>query len=118
MREIKFRAWNPNPWFMTAWVTLADIYNGFAGLNWKAVMQFTWLLDKNGKEIYEGDVVSMFPNMDWENAGNWIVVFENGEFKVDFFEKPSALNTRLFQWIEGWKIIWNIFENPNLLKNE
>lgn len=59
-RQIKFRAWNCGEMIYTTdefrkeqfLTTAGDILNRF-----ETVMQFTGLLDKNGKEIYEGDVV-------------------------------------------------------------
>lgn len=95
MREIKFRAWdggeivyNSEPEYMG--------YALFGGFNGE-VMQFTGLLDKNGKEIYEGD----------------IVIGENKVlFVVEWWERG--------QWsIAGFKdieVIGNIYENPDLLK--
>jgi hypothetical protein len=60
MREIKLRAWD-NQEMLYEWFTI--IYDGgfitprtlCRGAN--AVMQFTGLTDKNGKEIYEGDII-------------------------------------------------------------
>ena len=59
------------------------------------LLQFTGLLDKNGKEIYEGDIVRR------EDSLNWIVKWEGQGFE------PIEL--------EKWEIIGNIHENPELL---
>lgn len=67
--------------------------------------QFTGLLDKNGKEIYEGDIVSDFGGI------NGIVVFENGMFCIKWdMQNFYPLIT------ETTDVIGNIHENPELMK--
>lgn len=61
MREIKFRAWDKENSEMTLF-TFDDVSSGQVGNNDQyisemVVMQYTGLLDKNGKEIYEGDII-------------------------------------------------------------
>ena len=78
-----------------------------------AVMQYTGLLDKNGKEIYEGDVIG------------WSDVFEPYKFKakvkwwedrwVASNEKIGMPNASLMVIPAGREIIGNIYENPELL---
>lgn len=67
------------------------------------VMQYTGLKDKNGKEIYEGDIVGH------RTMGNRIVEWsENKNFLGWNIAKPR----RYMQW----EIVGNIHENPELLK--
>jgi len=74
------------------------------------LMQFTGLKDKNGKEIYEGDVVKYIgksykhykPLRDYG-----IVRDENTAFRVHGFI--------LFELSDGLEIIGNIFENPEMM---
>ena len=64
------------------------------------LMQFTGLTDKNGKEIYEGDVV-IDPGMKPLK-----IVFEGGVFKAE-----GTLTT----YSTSWEVIGSIYENPELI---
>lgn len=103
-REIKFRAWDKKWLFMTYPCTLEDIKNGFEGIfgKNKDLMQYTGLKDKNGKEIYEGDIV----NHKYYSTPI-VITFKNGCFEsgdVNITDKSL-------------EIIGNIYENPELLNN-
>lgn len=75
------------------------------------LMQFTWLLDKNWKEIYEGDIVSLFPEQ--EHTSLWTVIIDKSWVLI---EADTWLNKRLYMYAEKTEVIWNIYENPELLK--
>ena len=138
MREIKFRAWtglkmeydiivgkfgafyvNPfnngiDPKDSASLTTCNTKYSDTT-----PIMQFTGLLDKNGKEIYEGDIVKK------EDGTKWVITWKNyawfrcnlgndghgrsfpddtyGEYFVD----DNALDS---------EVIGNIYENPELLE--
>ena len=113
-REIKFRAWDKkekmmfhNPEFKGVGHTLNDIFN-IKAFEW---MQFTGLLDKFGKEIYEDDIV-VRPHggndgvVTWFRGGYWGVVVED-----DYWNYMFDTNSP-----EKHEVIGNIYENPELLK--
>lgn len=112
MREIKFRSWNYADKRMVSWDEMRDdhydLYQEFK--NNHTIMQFTGLKDKNGKEIYEGDLCWTYEH----GIGNLIrqVVFDGGSF---CFRHPYMLTTE----IRGWKtdfieVRTNIYETPDL----
>lgn len=146
MRTIKFRAWNiinKEMWY--------DFHSQGGGMFEKAIelsndgkvkefelMQFTGLLDRNGKEIWEGDVVSI-PYID--PLGGLHVETEDGRAKVGFENGQFVLYRVEPQPLIGWckkekgeyvpnygnktiisnetvlKVIGNVMENPELLKS-
>lgn len=123
MREIKFRTWDetgkemigPNDFYQnadgSAGCHLSDFFeiheDGAVGVEHENVifMQFTGLKDKNGKEIYEGDVLELgapFGNQEvqWNDDG-WFL---------------QAGHDRLSTHAAHLEVIGNIYENPELLK--
>ena len=132
MRQIKFRAWDEKNRRMISSVGFQDSDCGRVwyqeeymmgesahGIDW-IPMQFTGLLDKNGKEIYEGDVVKIPDN--YEEYGMMSgekreVYFEDGGFRL----KPRNERTGKGHWLDKdstyeCEVIGNIYENPELLK--
>lgn len=73
-------------------------------------MQFTGLLDKQGKEIFEGDILKFYPLL---NDRKYIetVSFDNGCFLLNDHAFGLFDKTR-----KTMRIIGNIYENPELLK--
>lgn len=89
------------------------------------LMQFTWLLDKNWKEIYEGDIVSSIAQeAHRDQNGDNVVYAKINEWKWGLWDTKSFINDGRswnngldFDW-GGWvqhEVIWNIYENPELL---
>ena len=133
MREIKFRAWKHSSkkmYFVTNMIWKEDWIGvnstDSIGINYVdnhcpneyELMQYTGLKDKNGVEIYEGDILqhSYKPIGKTEpNVRIFKVVFGDGAFQQ--YEPGDAENALdiWYEWFE-LEIIGNIYENPELLK--
>lgn len=107
MREIKFRAYNRDQKKFFFW----DIKQGFGGYPgiWGPVEQFTGLKDKNGREIFEGDLIGVSENSDMP-SGSYTACFDKGSFIA------KNEDTNLETWCAYWhemevEIIGNIHEH-------
>ena len=148
MREYKFRAWDKENKVMCdvshifiANMVLPQTVMASVGSEMKhcpsdaILMQFTGLHDKNGKEIFEGDILKSEGetktqpfNFNKEVRDPWWeiseVVFEGGRFgqivrtqhNSYFGELPSPFRD-IFRPEEYKEVIGNIYEHPELLKD-
>lgn len=123
MREIKFRAWDGVEKRMYEVKEIKFIglnsepYKVFIDYGYQVeepiLMQYTNLKDKNGKEIYEGDIVirseepSIKAVIEWDED----ICGFNADLK---YEPRDFMELYRRGRIE---IIGNIYENPNLLSN-
>ena len=115
MRDIKFRGYNEINKKMLNWNELLDtnLKNIFTMQKKDTgiiLMQYTGLHDKNGKEIYEGDIVRKF------NGIIGKVIYEHSEFIIDVTNNKKLDYGRL-DLIENFvEVIGNIYDNPDLLE--
>jgi uncharacterized phage protein (TIGR01671 family) len=84
------------------------------------LMQYTGLKDKNGKEIYEGDII-WYPAEAWMNQDGRAMVYWNkdslGWYAEDTKQSGDCSNDELVAFISpDIEVIGNIYENPELLK--
>lgn len=146
MREIKFKAWLKNEGIMLSVYVLDQTGNAGRGTHFPKskgfsehgaqfvfniddaeLRQFTGLLDKNGKEIYEGDIlrISNFNMVGHEDtqSGSPVEIFEDIDCEVSFedggfcFIDEDKGQIPLFAINEDdYEILGNIYQNPDLLK--
>tara|TARA_R110000868_G_scaffold25972_2_gene100616 strand:+ start:43 stop:573 length:531 start_codon:yes stop_codon:yes gene_type:complete len=111
---------------------VADINLGLVSGKYFYLMQYTGLKYRNSKEIYEGDIVSWFftcPIWEKDRSGdrsykspntigeyvNYQVVFKEGMFGLNIEDGFYPLSEYIE--IDDFKVIGNIYENPELLNN-
>lgn len=123
MREIKFSVVLKNDLGLSVeyGYTLETISNIYQQSVFEvvAVREFTGLKDKNGKEIYEGDVVELF-NIREEGTEKGELVWQ--EEYAGFIIKGKQNRLWSIEMASGYdtvtgQVIGNIYENPNLLEN-
>lgn len=132
MREIKIRAWQPprdsglegTMYFPQLFVDERGVVS-LSGDEGGRLMQFTGLLDKNGKEIYEGDVVKMRDEVFEVFYCDTTASFRRSG-RVDGKPHYQMLSINLIREGDGeyrgddkgkyFEVLGNIYENPELLK--
>ncbi len=137
MREIKFRAWGKNSKEFLQdkngyGLTLKEIQN-ISDIDLWEFQQFTGLKDKNGKDIYEGDIIEFTDKWEWYRGQYAIKMLfadkeekeilkkqydnEPMERRVVELETFDGINFSKYDLEQGrWEVIGNIFENPDLIK--
>jgi uncharacterized phage protein (TIGR01671 family) len=138
MREIKFRVWHPgekemfydhlNGWGESR--VFIDLQGKMYTESWPAEdgdeysldedfqdlipMQYTGLKDKNGREIYEGDILQTDKGTigvaEWLEMGKFALVFRDEEIG---FKQPRLV---LDSYSNRSNVVGNVYENPELLK--
>lgn len=134
MREIKFRAWDEEQEIMQPYALIYTARGGepetlddaidIAEHRYK-LLQYTGLKDRNGVEIYEGDILR---REDWGqeevNTPDYglVVWLENeARFALNTYRKGKYIvrcieKNRIMAGMNEFEIISNIYENPELLQ--
>lgn len=156
MRKIEFRSWDKKEkkmeysddvefstsvdvdWYLAEISTFFGWISGENSRDQYELMQFTGLLDKNGKKIFEGDIVQIQNHnniiynkalegvpkflVEWfeqENAW-WLQEYYQGEpysvYKGEYRLTSKNSKSKYVANCENFKIIGNLYENPELIK--
>ena len=125
-REIKFRAWDATEkrWFVPTDYQKKTGASEFFGCDQEIIrfnrgdiilMQFTGLKDKNGREIYEGDILKdVIAELEWVGARE--VRWNGTDCEWQAWRALGFIKLMFFV-AEKLEVIGNICENPELLKN-
>ena len=112
MREIKFRAWQDDKMMYSDGCGVYDTKRFLDKLYEDCnLMQFTGLKDKNGKEIYEGDICRVD---DGENL--YEIIFYMGGFMGAVLPRKIRIYHISDSLLNNIEVIGNIHENPELIK--
>lgn len=126
MNEIKFRVWDnenkemlkvqeldfEDTFYGGRLAIRTDQYNDYFDLEDMILMQYTGLKDKNGKEIYEGDIIRATKRTDLElNYHNFKVFMHNGCYMFGNYNAHEFFDKFNFK-----EVIGNIYENKDLLE--
>ena len=140
-REIKFRAWDKTYSLMNYKVQVGNTdyadqnytcnsiwvdYGDNKSIGWMNadencidLMQFTGLKDKNGKEIYEGDIV--FNHAEEGRSNSNTIIWDNDRYVIEQLSTQDdeingiGIYLELYLFNEDIEVIGNIYETPELL---
>ena len=126
MRELKFRAWNiiEKRWNCDddGYWRDGDCFSDIRMVNmtfrdkdyiWE---QYTGLKDRNGKEIYEGDILLIPNRADKTHGKIYTVEWHRVHARFNFANKSGEFGEISIGKIKRSAVIGNIHENPELLK--
>ena len=138
MRQLKFRIWdgkcfrgNLKKYFLNlhdgeiSEVAYSDLYDEYYDASERGskltIQQFTGLLDKNGKEIYEGDILIRYSEITEANYKSKVVFSTTSAAFVLDTSGRHLIDDKYgdYLWLHkdhSYEVIGNIFENSELLK--
>lgn len=123
MREIKFRCWNNNQMLYWDFDSAHEIFiqlNSFP-IPFQPLMQYIGLKDKNGKEIYEGDIVNIeiskniFEIFKIEYRAPEFILTDNNNFYRD---RPERLQGYNGFTLGSCEVLGNVYENQDILEKQ
>ncbi len=126
MREIKFRVWNKSIYPDLLESTIVSLDNtGWININKSTnggIDQYTGLHDKNGKEIYEGDILVVRELHDgdeyaWKQPTGPAIPCEV-KWDDNYKQFDFGGCSRVIYSPSHFEVIGNIYENPNLLSQD
>lgn len=134
MREIKFRFWNQedNKMIYNAEETydygasgVPIMEENFGTLlkskEGEFIMQYVGLQDKNGKEVYEGDIICKIVEYNRQTYECWYeVIYEETGFCLKLLNSYAVVNAGIIVSFPygAFYVIGNIYENPELWKDK
>ena len=127
MRGIKFRVWDKknNHWlepdfFCISLSGILWIFNDAEHLQQDEfdIQQYTGLKDKNGEEVYEGDIVHyLMGAIDMVGSVGWDTL--NSCFAINANKDDETWHPLILSFAEyGYEVIGNVYENPELVNND